>query len=69
LLTENWEHSNWAAFEVGAALAQKKEIVPIILKKTLKELPPILSQFRYLNWNNENEQEFKKKLEQIIEQP
>ena len=67
LLSENWEHSKWAAFELGAAYAKGKKIIPIVLSKQFKSIPLMLSQFKYLDATNLDESTFAKKIEEIIE--
>lgn len=56
LLSRNSIESRWTFFEIGAAVAGKKRIIPVLTEDIdMKNLPPLLTQFQVLKESSPKE--------------
>jgi hypothetical protein len=56
ILSRNSTENPWTFFELGAAVADKKKIIPVLTEDVeLKRLGPLLSQFQFLKESSPKE--------------
>lgn len=49
LLSPDWSTSEWTAFELGAAQAIKKKVIPILLANSQWAVPPMLRSMKMID--------------------
>jgi hypothetical protein len=68
ILSKNSVQSRWMYFEIGAALADNKKIIPIVVDDVGHEqLPPLLTRYQYLR--EQSPVEASKVVAKLFEEP
>ena len=66
IISHNYSSSRWSAFELGAALAQNKKIIPVLIDDP-KAIPPNISNLSYLDGRNKNVKIIAKEIKEELE--
>jgi len=66
LVSEDWEKSKWAEFELGAAYGMGKTIIPIFLTKHHGNIPKILRDFDSIDASEEDDNTVAKEIQKIV---
>lgn len=66
LLSPDWKDSEWTAFELGAAQAIRKKVIPILIANSHWAIPPMLRSMQMIDATKVDKNQLIKSIEAAI---
>lgn len=66
LLSPDWSTSEWTAFELGAAKAIKKKVIPILIANSQWTIPPMLRSMQMIDATKVDKNQIVSSIEEAI---